>query len=376
MGLSVQYTSNYNLKKPEGTDIVNIDDLNENADIIDQKLKELKDGVYNAPPDSVNDLAIGTRTPDQTQVPTSPGSGTLLQILSWLANRIKVITGKTNWWDAPPTTLQAAKNHIDAAAPHSGHETPTGAQAKVDAALNSAKQYTDQEVTEVNQALNAHTGATSGVHGATSSATANRLIIRDSNGRASVADPTSSSHIATKGYVDSCNVNAGGGVPSGLIAMWSGEATSIPAGWALCDGQNGTPDLRDRFIVGAGNEYDVGDTGGEASHTLTIDEMPSHNHYGSTSSETHSHSGSTSTDGSHSHKYSDCSLSIGVIEGNEAYCTGGSTYVNTSKDGSHSHTFTTNSDKHSHTVTINSTGGGLAHENRPPYYALAFIMKL
>lgn len=139
----MKYTANYNLKKPEGTDIVNIDDLNENADIIDQKLKELEDDVYNAPPNSVNDLAIGTRAPDQTQVPTSPGSGTLSQILSWLANRIKAITGKTNWWDAPPTTLQAAKTHMDAAAPHSGHETPAGAQAKANAAEANAKGYTD-----------------------------------------------------------------------------------------------------------------------------------------------------------------------------------------------------------------------------------------
>jgi len=139
----VKYTSNYNLKKPEGTDIVNIDDLNENADIIDQKLKELEDGVYNVPPNSVNDLAIGTRTPDQTQVPTSPGSGTLSQILSWLANRIKAITGKTYWWDAPPTTLQAVKTHMDAAAPHSGHETPSGAQTKANAAEANAKGYTD-----------------------------------------------------------------------------------------------------------------------------------------------------------------------------------------------------------------------------------------
>jgi len=161
----MRYTANYNLKKPEGTDIVNIDDLNENANIIDQKLKELEDGVHNAPPDSVDDLAIGTRTPDQTQVPASPGSGTLSQILSWMANRIKTITGKTNWWDAPPTTLQAAKNHIDAAAPHSGHETPSGAQAKADTALNSAKQYTDQEVAEVSQALDAHKAANIVVHG-------------------------------------------------------------------------------------------------------------------------------------------------------------------------------------------------------------------
>ena len=53
----MKYTQNFKLKKPEGTDLVNIDDLNENTDIIDQKLKELEDGVNNAPPNSVNDLA-------------------------------------------------------------------------------------------------------------------------------------------------------------------------------------------------------------------------------------------------------------------------------------------------------------------------------
>ena len=105
-----------------------------------------------------NPLAIetGDRTLDPAQAPSS-NTGTLRQILSWFANRIKAIMGTTNWYNAPATTLAATKSHMD---------------------------------------------ATSGIHGATSSATANRLIIRDSNGRASVAGPTSASHIATKGYVD------------------------------------------------------------------------------------------------------------------------------------------------------------------------------
>jgi len=155
----VQYTSNYNLKKPEGTDIVNIDDLNDNADILDQKLKEVENKADSAPPNSVNDAAIGSRTPNQSQAPASPGTGTLTQLISWLANRIKAVTGKTNWWDTPPTTLQAAKTHMDAAAPHSGHETPSGAQAKADGAEARAKAYTDQEVGEVAQALNSHKAA-------------------------------------------------------------------------------------------------------------------------------------------------------------------------------------------------------------------------
>jgi len=147
----VQYTSNYNLKKPEGTDIVNIDDLNDNADILDQKLKEVENKADNAPPNSVNDAAIGSRTPDQSQAPASPGTGTLTQLVSWLANRIKAITGKTNWWDAPPTTLQAAKTHMDAAAPHSGHETPAGATAKAEAAAGAVQAELDAHKADYTQ---------------------------------------------------------------------------------------------------------------------------------------------------------------------------------------------------------------------------------
>lgn len=145
----MQYTVNYNLKKPEGTDIVNIDDLNDNADILDQKLKEVENKADNAPPNSVNDAAIGSRTPNQSQAPTSPGTGTLTQLISWLANRIKAITGKTNWWDIPPTTLQAAKTHMDEAAPHSGHETPAGAQAKAEAAAGAVQAELDAHLSEI-----------------------------------------------------------------------------------------------------------------------------------------------------------------------------------------------------------------------------------
>lgn len=80
-------------------------------------------------------------------------------------------------------------------------------------------------------------------------------------------------------------------IPSGMIMIWSGSETDIPAGWALCNGQNNTPDLTDKFVLGAGNNYNVGNIGGASEHMLTIEEMPSH-----------SHSGITEQAGSHSHK--------------------------------------------------------------------------
>jgi microcystin-dependent protein len=146
-----------------------------------------------------------------------------------------------------------------------------------------------------------------------------------------------------------------GYLPSGVIVMWSGPVSAIPAGWSLCDGTNGTPDLRDQFIIGAGNSYSVGDTGGEASVTLTIDQMP-----------THSHSASSSEAGNHSHRYSDyaCDEVGGNKLGSQIYMHG--EYVNR---------WTQSSGVHTHTISIEITGGGQPHENRPPYYSLAFICK-
>jgi len=131
--------------------------------------------------------------------------------------------------------------------------------------------------------------------------------------------------------------------------MWSGSIAEIPDGWALCDGTNGTPDLRDRFIVGAGNSYSIGDTGGENFHTLTVDEMPSHSH--EVNDPGHFHSGDTYRRDTQ-----------GVTSGSEGVADNkwGSENVDIAYTG----------------ITIGNTGGDQSHENRPPYYALAFIMKL
>lgn len=71
---------------------------------------------------------------------------------------------------------------------------------------------------------------------------------------------------------------SGGCVPVGTIVIWSGTANDIPSGWALCDGQDGRPDLRDKFVLGAGGKYNVGATGGAEEVTLTAEQMPAHTH--------------------------------------------------------------------------------------------------
>lgn len=82
-------------------------------------------------------IETGERTLDPAQAPSS-NKGSLRQILDWLANRIKAITGATNWYDAPATTLAAAKSHMDAASPHSGHATTTALNNHAGANITSS----------------------------------------------------------------------------------------------------------------------------------------------------------------------------------------------------------------------------------------------
>ena len=136
-------------------------------------------------------------------------------------------------------------------------------------------------------------------------------------------------------------------MPSGGIIMWSGSTNSIPSGWALCDGANGTPDLRDRFVIGAGGSRSVDET--------SDGQMPEHNH---------SVSLSTNTTGAHTHSIDrvpavgDRYKGVGV--GSDVV---GST--STSSNGSHSHS-----------VSGNTADAGSGSEVIAKYYALAYIMKL
>jgi microcystin-dependent protein len=311
------------------------------------------------------------------------------------------------------------------------------------------------------------------------------------------APGTSTTQLATTAFTTAA---AAAAFPVGGIILWSGSIASVPFGWALCNGTSGTPDLRDRFVVGAGSTYAVGATGGANTVTLDSSQIPSHTHTGSGTTSTtdlshthtgsgttgnnnvghthtgsgntgennvghthsgttggnnvdhfhgvsgntggqsanHTHSGTTDTQGAHTHTYSGVTSGSGIGDGgiNDKV----NTTLTTSTAGAHAHNFTTGtvSSDHSHFFSVNTggqntghvhsfstggqsanhvhfysfttsgqssdhnhaysfttsgasvvmnhnhsfsfttapTGGGLAHENRPPYYALAYIMKV
>lgn len=121
--------------------------------------------------------------------------------------------------------------------------------------------------------------------------------------------------------------------PSGGIIIWSGSETNIPSGWVICDGNNGTPDLRGRFILGSSNSHTIGSVGGEETHILTVNEMPRHIH----------------------------SINVGT----------GRTLRGTAMGDN-----TSNYSASNKSSNTSYTGNTQAHNNMPPYYVLCFIMKV
>ena len=130
---------------------------------------------------------------------------------------------------------------------------------------------------------------------------------------------------------------------SGMIMLWSGSEASIPAGWLLCDGTSSTPNLQDRFVVGAGNTYNVDDTGGSADAVVV----------------SHTHT-ATSTDSGHTHTVPQVNDRRGAGIGT-LYCGSGNAASGTG---------------FANITTTNSTEGvSGTNANLPPYYALCYIMK-
>lgn len=174
---------------------------------------------------------------------------------------------------------------------------------------------------------------------------------------------TNNTQIATTAFVSAALTSA---IPSGGIILWSGSVASIPSGWYLCNGSNSTPDLRDKFIVGAGSTYAVGDTGGSANAVVVA----------------HTHTGTTDANGSHTHGA--WSNTASTSASSYTWGSTGSLSVGATNASATDYTTTltqagvqglSTAPDHTHTFTTGSSGVSGTNANLPPYYALCYIMK-
>jgi microcystin-dependent protein len=182
---------------------------------------------------------------------------------------------------------------------------------------------------------------------ATNAATVTTTVASGATGTTQAVS-TNNTTIATTAFVRSI-------IPAGVILMWSGSIASIPSGWVLCDGGSGTPNLRDRFIVGAGSAYAVNATGGNAdavvvshSHTFAGDALGTHSHTLTTNR--------TSKSGN--------ATPFMLTDPNVGENLNGSAAFNTSGVSAGTPS-----------GTISTAGVSGTNANLPPYYALAYIMK-
>ena len=193
----------------------------------------------------------------------------------------------------------------------------------------------------------------------------------DSVALTSPAYNSNSTALATTEFVQSV-------LPRGVIVMWGGSVVSIPTGWQLCDGSNGSPDLRNQFVIGAGSSYAPGSTGGTTSVSLSVNNLPAHMHTfsGNTSISGNTSPGSANlVDPGHSHSVAAGGSGINRVSlsgsQNNSYAT--STATTGITDSGHAHVFSAIGSFSGNTGT---TGTGAAFSIVPPFYALCYIQKM
>lgn len=151
-------------------------------------------------------------------------------------------------------------------------------------------------------------------------------------------------------YGINASAAAGEEIEIGLIAEYFGTVGTIPSGWQLCDGTNGTPNLLDKIIIGAGDSYSIGDTGGVSDSVLVE----------------HSHTGTTNSAGAHSHTFSIYTAAGSTGSGANGLIDRGTSNLATQS--------TSTRNDHTHSVTIDSAGVSNTNTNLPPYYGLYPVM--
>ena len=212
--------------------------------------------------------------------------------------------------------------------------------------------------------LTAGAAAEVGVSAATASANHFITMVDTASGNENIRVDTDLTYNPVTNTLNVPNISGNGSGLSGIeafvtgmIILWYGNTGNIPTGFVLCDGSNSTPDLRDRFVVGAGSGYSPGNTGGNSSVTLSESQLPSHNHSAS----------SSVNDPGHHHEYID--QYVVINNGYRPWPASNNDCAQRNIDTTNATTGITVS------TTIGNTGSGSAIENRPPYYALCYIMK-
>ena len=190
------------------------------------------------------------------------------------------------------------------------------------------------------------------------------------HGNIGIGVPAPSEKLHVAGKVKATEFIGYGATPIGGIIMWSGS--TVPDGWTLCNGvtNNGItpPNLSGRFVVGIGSNgktlYSHSNTGGQDAVTLTANQMPQHSH---------TYSGRTNTTGNHTHVYANNYRAQSNSGGSGG---GRSTKTNSALAGTWDNTRTEGNHNHSFNGTTSLKGSSTAHENRPAYYAIAYIMRV
>jgi hypothetical protein len=213
--------------------------------------------------------------------------------------------------------------------------------------------------------------------------------------------PTAGDICPAHGYVGAPKKDGGDSFPKGGIILWAGTVAAIPTGWALCNGTNGTPDLRDKFVIGAGSTYAVAATGGSnAAHTHSVPSLTA-DVGGSGTSDAGSSHDHTVTVSDHALTSTDSHIGHGTITtSGPSDSTGNLTVTGSSSRASTTHTHTFSDYDHAHGIAAlshtASSGAEASHthgidlassgttgtgtsgtgSSMPAYYALAYIMKL
>jgi microcystin-dependent protein len=208
------------------------------------------------------------------------------------------------------------------------------------------------------------TSVSSGGTGA-STLTANNVILGNGTSAVQFVAPGTSGNLLTSN--GTTWTSAASPFVTGMIMLWSGSIASIPSGWALCDGTSGTPNLEDRFVVGAGNTYAVNATGGSADAIVV----------------SHTHTASASTVSNHQHAlFANADTGTSALTAlNEANYRqqGGNNFLEYFIRGSSTAAtlgLSSAAGSHTHTITVDTQGSSGTNANMPPYYALAYIMNL